>query len=137
MFHLTTLEKIKETKLKFSQESVAVLKAKIINTFANNISADIKLSKTQISKIIQSGGPFGSWLGNLGQKSLRNIAIYLVRDKIPGLVRNLTSNAINKFERNISKKGAVRAGKGFTLFNSNEDMDDIIKTMKSLESQVH
>ena len=50
MFHLTTLEKIKETKLKFSQESVAVLKAKIINTFANNMSADIKLSKTQISK---------------------------------------------------------------------------------------
>ena len=29
---------------------------------------------------------------------------------------NLASNAINKFERKISGKGAVRTGKGFTLF---------------------
>ena len=29
------------------------------NAFANNISTDIKLSKAQISKIIQSGGCFG------------------------------------------------------------------------------
>ena len=35
---------------------------KIINSFANNMSTDIKLSKTQISKIIQLGGSFGSWL---------------------------------------------------------------------------
>ena len=31
---------------------------KIRNTFANNVSTDIKLSKTQKSKIIQSGGSF-------------------------------------------------------------------------------
>ena len=37
---------------------------------------------------------------------------------------------MNKFERRISGKGAVRAGKGFTLFISNED---IIKIVKSLE----
>ena len=36
--------------------------------FANNISTDIKLSKTEISKIIQSGGSFGSWLDNLERK---------------------------------------------------------------------
>ena len=30
-------------------------------------------------------------------------------------------------------RGAVRAGKGFTLFISNEDMHDIIKIAKSLE----
>ena len=29
---------------------------------------DIKLNKTQISKIIQSVGAFGSWLANLGKK---------------------------------------------------------------------
>ena len=28
---------------------------------------------------------------------------------------------------------AVRAGKGFTLFSSNEDKDDVIKTVESLE----
>ena len=42
---------------------------KIINAFANNISTDIKLSKAQISKIIQSGGYFGYWLGNLGKEA--------------------------------------------------------------------
>ena len=29
------------------------------NTFANNMSTDIKLSKAQLPKIIQSGGFFG------------------------------------------------------------------------------
>ena len=32
------------------------------------MSTDIKLSKTQISKIVQSSGSFGSWLANLGEK---------------------------------------------------------------------
>ena len=39
------------------------------------MSTDIKLSKAQISKIIQSGGSFGSWLANLGKKALTNVAI--------------------------------------------------------------
>ena len=34
---------------------------------ANNISRDIKLSKTKTSKIIQSGGSFRSWFSNLGK----------------------------------------------------------------------
>ena len=33
---------------------------KIRNAFANNMSSDIKLSKAQIPKIIQSGGSIGS-----------------------------------------------------------------------------
>ena len=97
------------------------------------MSTDIKFSKTQISKIIQSGGSFGSWLGDLGKKALTNISIPLARDTLPKLVSNLTSNAINKFEGNISGKRAVRAGKGFTLFVSNEYMNDFIKMIKSLE----
>ena len=92
----------------------------------------MKLSKAQMSKTIQSSGSFGSWLANLGKKALTNVAIPLARDNLPGLVSNLTSNAINKFDRKISGKGAVRAGKGFTLFISNEDMNDIIKIIKSL-----
>ena len=44
---------------------------KIKNTFANNMPTDKILSQTQISKIIQSGGSFGSWLGNLGKKALK------------------------------------------------------------------
>ena len=108
---------------------------KIRNAFANNMSTDAKLSKAQISKIIQSGGPFGSRLANLGKKPLTNVAISSVRDNLPGLVSNLTSNVINKFERKISGKGAVRAGKRSTLFMSDEDMNDIIKIIKSLEDK--
>ena len=40
------------------------------NAFANNISADTKLSKSQISNITQSDGSFGSFPGNLGKKAL-------------------------------------------------------------------
>ena len=69
----------------------------------------------------------------LGQKAVTNIAISLARDNLPGLISNLASNKINRFERKIRGKGAVRAGKGFPLFLSNEDMNDIIKIIKSLE----
>ena len=40
---------------------------KIRNPFAS-MSTDKKLSKAQISKIIQSGESFGSWLANLEKK---------------------------------------------------------------------
>ena len=70
------------------------------------------------------------------KKTLTNIAIPLARDNLPGLVSYLTSNVINKFERKISGKGAVRAGKGFTLFILIEDMNYIIKVVKSLEDLV-
>ena len=73
---------------------------KIKNVFANNMSRHIKLSQVQIPKIIKSDGSFGSWLGNLEQKALTNIAILLLRDNLPGLVSKLNLNAINKFEKN-------------------------------------
>ena len=37
---------------------------KIRNAFANIMSTDIKLSKSQITKIIKSSGSFGSWLAS-------------------------------------------------------------------------
>ena len=40
------------------------------------------------------------------------------RDNLPGLVSNLVSNTINKFERKIDGKGAVRAGKELILYIS-------------------
>ena len=110
--------------------------SKVRNAFANNMSTDIKLSNAQIFKIIQSGGSFGSWLGNLGKRALTNIVIPLARDILAGLVSNLTSNAIDKFERKTSGKGTVRGGKVFTLFILNGNMSDIIKIIKSLEDSV-
>ena len=84
----------------------------------------------KLKYLSQSGGSFGSWLGNIGKKVITDLAILLARDNLPGLVSNLAPNAINKFERKMGGKGAVRARKGFTLFISNEDMNDIIKIIK-------
>ena len=97
------------------------------------MSTDTKLSKAQIYKISQPGGYFGSWLSKLEKKALTNISIPLARDNVLVLVSNLNSNAINKFERKTSGKGSLRAGKWFTLFISKENMNNIIKIIKSLE----
>ena len=70
-----------------------------------------KLSKVQISKIIQSGRSFGFCLGNLKKKALTNVAIPLAGDNFPWLVLNLTSSAITKLDMKISGNGAVRVGK--------------------------
>ena len=75
---------------------------KIGNTFvANDMSTDIIPSRVQISKLIQSGGSFGSWLANLAKKSQTNVAIPLARDNLPGFVSKLTSSAINKTGKQV------------------------------------
>ena len=53
-------------------------KTKIRNAFNTNISTDLKLSKAQISKIIQSGGFLGSSLSKLAGP-LMEIAIPLAK----------------------------------------------------------
>ena len=50
---------------------------------------DIKLSKAQISKIIQSGGFLWGMLGSLGKALGKEI---LTKDILPGLVSSLASN---------------------------------------------
>ena len=64
--------------------------------------------------------------GNLRKKALTNVAVSLSRESLDELVIHFTLNAINKFERKISGRGAVRAGKGLTLFTSNEGLNYII-----------
>ena len=48
-------------------------KAKLRNAFNNNISTDLKLSKAQISKIIQHGGFLGRLIGPLLKAELPSI----------------------------------------------------------------
>ena len=79
---------------------------------------NIKFSKAQISEIILSSESFGSWLSNLGNKGLTNIAISLARDNLPALVSNWNSYSIHNFKRKISGIGAVRERKRFILFTS-------------------
>ena len=70
------------------------------------------------------------------KKALAKVAIPLARDNLPGLISNLTSSAINTFDRKISGKWVVREGKGFTLFISIKDMNDTIKIIKPLEDSI-
>ena len=53
-------------------------KTKLQNAFNNNMSTDLKLSKAQISKIIQSGGFLGSLLSKLAGP-LMKVAIPLAK----------------------------------------------------------
>ena len=97
------------------------------------MSTDIKLSKAQISKMIQWGGCLRNIIDHLGKKVITDLAIPLARDNLHILANNLASNTINKCERKISVKGARTIEKRFTLFISNGDMNNIIKIIKSLE----
>ena len=85
----------------------------------------IKVSKAQLSEIIQPGRFLGKTLGkvtrNLGKKALKDLAVPLPKDFLPKLATKATSSVLGKFERKISAEGAVRTGKGFTLLISNED----------------
>ena len=50
------------------------------------MSLDIKLSKAQLPKMIQSGRFFCNVLGNLDKKVITDLGIPLARDNLPGLV---------------------------------------------------
>ena len=54
-------------------------KAKLRNTFENNISTNIKLSKTQISKLIHPEGFLGSLLGKLAGPLIK-VAVPLAKN---------------------------------------------------------
>ena len=53
---------------------------------------------------------------------------------LPKSATKVSSSVLDKFERKISGTSAVRARKALTLFVSNEDMNDIIKIVESLEN---
>ena len=59
------------------------------------------------------------------------LAVSLVKDVLPKLA---TSSTLDRFKRKINARRALRAGNGFTLFNSNKDMNNIMKIVKSLET---
>ena len=61
---------------------------------------DIKLSKAQLTKIIQSGGFLANMMSDLGKfgkllgkKFLTNVAFPFAKDVLFGLVSNIASNA--------------------------------------------
>ena len=69
-------------------------KTKVRNAFNNNTSADIKLSKTQIVKIIQSGGFLGSLLSKLAGP-LMKIAVPLAKNVLAPLGITAAASALD------------------------------------------
>ena len=58
---------------------------KIRSAFVNNMSIDIKLTKAQISKIIQSCEFLHIMSSNLDKKVITDLASSLARDNLPEL----------------------------------------------------
>ena len=69
-------------------------KTKLRNAFNSNVATDLKLSKAQISKIIQSGGFLVSLLSKLAGP-LMKIAIPLAKNVLAPLGINLAPSAID------------------------------------------
>ena len=69
-------------------------KIKLRNALNNNMSTDIKLSKAQISKIIQSGGFLGSLLSKLAGP-LMKVAIPLAKNVLTPLRIRAAASAID------------------------------------------
>ena len=110
-------------------------KTKLRNAFNKNISTDSKLSKAQISKIIQSGGFLGSLLSKLAGQ-LMKVAIPLAKNILPPLGIIAAASAIDagiqkktQKQTNKQKHGSGRT----TLIISNKEMNDIRKIVQAFE----
>ena len=103
----------------------------IRKAFSNNSSADIKFSKTQLSKMIQSGGFLGKLLGPLlktGLPLIKNVITPLAKSVLIPLGLTAVASAA---DAGIHKK--ILGSGNTTLIISNNDMEDLIKIVKSLE----
>ena len=69
-------------------------KTKLRNAFNNNMSTDLKLSRAQISKIIQNGGFLGSLLSKLASP-LMKVAIPLAKNVLVQLEITAAALAID------------------------------------------
>ena len=100
---------------------------KLRNGISNNLTTDIKLSKAQIKKIIQSGGFLGKLLSKLAGP-LMKVAMPLAKNVLASL--GLTA-AMSAIDGSIQKK---IHGSGVKLIIEEEDMKDIMKIIEALEN---
>ena len=100
---------------------------KLRNAINNNFATDIKLSKAQIKKLIQSGGFLGKFLIKLAGP-LMKVAMPLAKNVLAPL--GLTA-AMSAIDGSIQKK---IHGSGVKLIAEQEDMNDIMKIIEALEN---
>ena len=104
----------------------------ILKAFANNSSVDIKFSKAQLSKMIQSGGFLSKLLGPLLKTGLSFMKSVIT----PSLAKSVLiplglTAAASAADAGIHKK-ILGPGNNTTLIISNKDMDDLFEIVKSL-----
>ena len=100
--------------------------------FANNSLTDIKLSKTQLSKMIQSRGFLSRLLG-----PLLKIGLPLIKNVIKALAESVLiplglTAAASAADAGIHKK--LLGSRNTTLIVSSDEIEGIIKIVKSLEN---
>ena len=110
--------------------------SKIRKAFANDSSANIKFSKTQLSKMIHSGGTNVLDLMNPAE------VVYKIANKAKDLSNKVSLDDVKKIS-DLSRKitpdfkkileGPANFGTGITL--TNNEIKDIMKVMKSLENR--
>ena len=101
--------------------------SKLSNALNNNTSADIKFSKSQINKIIQSGRFLGSFLSKLAGPLMR-IAVPLAKNVLAPLGITAAASAIDAgIQKKIHRSGTT------TLIISNEEMNDNIEIAQAFE----
>ena len=106
------------------------------------MSTDIKLSKAQISKIIQSGGFLGKLLGPLlktGLPLIKNVIKPLAKSLLIPLEITAAASAAGagiQKKKKILASGRLSdsASQTTTLIISNEEMNDTMKIAQALES---
>ena len=115
-------------KLLLTNRQVANLR----QAFANHKSADIKLSKTQLSKMIQLGGFPGRLLSPLlkpGLPLMKSVIQPLAKSVLVPL--GLTAAASAADARVHGE--IIVSGHNATLIISNDEMKDILRIVKSLQ----
>ena len=106
---------------------------KLRNALNNNSATDIKFSKAQIKKIIQSGGFLGKLLSKLAVP-LMKVAFPLAKIVLAPLGLTAAMSAIDgSIQKKIHGSGAAK-GAGVKLIIEQEDMNDIMKIIKALEN---
>ena len=100
-------------------------KAKLRNAFNDNMSTDLKLSKAQVFKIIQSGGFLGLLVRKLAGPLIK-VAIPLAKNTLSPLGITAAAAAIDVgYPKRKNGSGIT------TLIISNEEMNDITKIEKN------
>ena len=105
--------------------------------FANHLSADIKLSKAHLSKMIQSAGFLGRLLGPLlktGSPLIKNVIKPLAKSVLTPLGLTAAASAADAgIHKKILRSGIPPPSHNTVLIISSNEIEDIIQIVKSLE----